>query len=316
MSRVTSPFGWQSTAAEVAAGHDLRGKRAIVTGAASGLGSETARALAAAGAEVVLAVRDLAAARPVIEDIARSGGMARAASLDLADLRSVEAFAAGEVGAPLDLLINNAGVMACPLMYTAQRFEMQLGVNHIGHFHLATKLLPALKAAGGARVVNVSSTGHHWSAFDFADPNFERRPYDPLIAYGQSKTANVLFTVELDRRHRSDAVRAFALMPGGIRTSLGRHMTDDIRRRLGIDPANANEIRWKTVEQGSATTIWAALGGELEGKGGLYLEDCNEALPWQEGMRSGVRPWAIDPQAAERLWTWTEAATARAGEKV
>ena len=316
MNRITSPFGWQSTAAQVAAGHDLGGKRAIVTGAASGLGSETARVLAAAGAEVVLAVRDLVAARPVVEEIARSGGMARAASLDLADLRSVEAFAEHEAGVPLHLLINNAGVMACPLMHTAQGFEMQLGVNHIGHFHLTAKLLPALKAADGARVVNVSSTGHHWSAFDFADPNFERRPYDPLVAYGQSKTANVLFSVELDRRHQTDGVRAFALMPGGIRTSLGRHITDDIRRRLGIDPANATEIRWKTVEQGSATTIWAALGGELDGKGGLYLEDCNEALPWQAGMRSGVRPWAIDPRTAERLWTWTEEAIERAGEEV
>jgi NAD(P)-dependent dehydrogenase (short-subunit alcohol dehydrogenase family) len=310
MTRVTSPFGWESTAEEVSEGHDLTGKRAIVTGATAGLGVETARVLALRGAEVVLAVRDLAAAEPVVAMIGAAGGKARISPLDLSDLRSVEAFAAREVGAPLHYLINNAGIMACPLGRTAQGFENQLGINHIAHFHLTTLLLPALKAARGARVVAVSSSGHHWGAFDFDDPNFERTEYDPLAAYGRSKSANVLFAVELDRRFKGDGIRAFALMPGGIQTSLGRYMTDDVRQRLGTDPEAAKNIRWKTVAQGSATTIWAALGRELEGKGGLYLEDCNEALPNQPGARNGVKPWALDPEQAKRLWTWTGQAIA------
>lgn len=312
MTRITSPFGWASTAAEVAAGHDLTGKRAVVTGATSGLGVETARVLARCGAEVVLAVRNVAAAQELLDEIAAFGGKAHAAALDLADLRSVETFAASEGDAPLHLLILNAGIMACPLGRTAQGFEMQLGVNHLGHFHLTGLLLPALKAARGARVVAVSSTGHHWSAFDFDDPNFERTEYDPLTAYGRSKTANALFALELDRRHRDDGIRAFSLMPGGIQTELGRYMTDEVRQRLGTDPEGAKKIRWKSVEQGSATTIWAALGRELDGAGGLYLEDCNEALPSERGMRNGVKPWAQDPEAARRLWDWSAAAIAAA----
>jgi len=310
MTRITSPFGWSSTAAAVAAGHDLTGKRAIVTGATSGLGVETARVLASRGAELILAVRDTAAAGALAEEIAAAGGKVQVAALDLADLRSVEAFVAAYDGAPLHLLINNAGIMACPLMRTAQGFEMQLGVNHIGHFHLTRLLLPALRAARGARIVAVASSGHHWSDFDFDDPNFEQAAYDPLAAYGRSKTANALFALELDRRCAGDGIRAFSLMPGGIHTALGRHMTDEIRSRLGIDPAQASQYRWKTIEQGSATTIWAALGRELDGAGGLYLEDCNEALPAEEGKRAGVKPWARDAASAERLWTWTEAAIA------
>jgi len=259
---------------------------------------------------VVLAVRDVAAAEPVKADIEAAGGKARISQLELGDLRSVEAFAAREGGEPLHLLINNAGIMACPFAQTKQGFESQLGVNHVGHFHLTTLLLPALKAAGKARVVALSSSGHHWSDFDFDDPHFERTEYDPLASYGRSKTANVLFAVELDRRFRDDGIRAFALMPGGIHTSLGRSMTEDVRRRLGTDAANASQYQWKSVEQGSATTIWAALGRELEGKGGLYLEDCNEAEPWREGQRSGVKPYALDQDSAGKLWNWTEAAIA------
>lgn len=312
MTRVTSPFGWSSTAEEVSEGHDLAGKRAIVTGATAGLGVETARVLALRGAEVVLAVRDIGAAEPVRTMIEEAGGKASISALDLSDLRSVEAFAARESDAPLHLLINNAGIMACPLAFTAQGFESQVGVNHLGHFHLAVLLLPALRAAGAARVVSVSSTGHHWSAFDFDDPNFERGDYDPLRAYGRAKTANALFAVEFDRRFRDEGIRCFSLMPGGIQTSLGRYMTDDIRKRIGVDPEAAKKVRWKTVEQGSATTIWAALGTELDGAGGLYLEDCNEAVPWEEGMIRGVKPWAVDPVAAARLWDWSEAAIAAA----
>lgn len=312
MTRVTSPFGWSSTAEEVSEGHDLSGKRAIVTGATAGLGVETARVLALRGAEVVLAVRDAAAAEPVKAMIEASVGKASISALDLSDLRSVEAFAEREGHAPLHLLINNAGIMACPLGRTKQGFENQVGVNHLGHFHLTTLLLPALLAAKGARVVNVSSTGHHWSAFDFDDPNFERTEYDPLKAYGRAKTANALFAVELDRRYRDREIRAFSLMPGGIQTSLGRYMTDDVRKRLGTDAEGAKNIRWKSVEQGSATTVWAALGHELDNVGGLYLEDCNEAEPWREGMRNGVKSWALDGDAARRLWDWSEAAIAAA----
>jgi len=308
INRITSNFGWHSTAAEVAVGHDLTGKRAIVTGANSGLGVETARVLAAAGAEVVLAVRSPASAEPLAETIIKAGGKARIGQLNLSDLRSVEAFAAAEVGQPLHLLINNAGIMACPLEHTAQGFEAQIGINHLGHFHLATLLAPALVAAHGARVVSVASSGHHWGNIDLDDPNFIRGDYDPIISYGRAKTANILFAVEFDRRFRDQQVRAFALMPGGIQTALGRYMSEDVRKRLGTDEENAKNIKWKSVEQGSATTVWAALAPELEGHGGLYLEDCNQAVAWEPGRRNGVKDYALDPEAAQRLWTWSEAA--------
>lgn len=312
MTRVTSPFGQASTAAEVAAGHDLSGKRAIVTGANSGIGVETAVALAGRGAHVVLAVRDPASAQPVLDRIQASGGAASVGALDLSDLRSVEAFAQGQVGHPLHLLINNAGIMACPMARTKQGFESQLGVNHLGHFRLTTLLLPALKAANGARVVCVSSSGHHWSDFRFDDPNYETREYDPLESYGQAKTANALFAVELDRRHAADGIRAFSLMPGAIRTSLGRYMTEDTRGRLGIGDDTPREIFWKSPEQGASTSVWAALGHELDGKGGLYLENCQQAEPASPGGRYGVQPWAIDADAARRLWSWSEQAIAAA----
>jgi len=308
--RIISAYGWSSTAAEVATGYDLSGKRAIVTGATSGLGIETARVLAGCGAQVVLAGRNISEAKPLVEEITAAGGKAYAVALDLADLRSVDAFAATEGGLPLHLLINNAGIMACPFGLTKQGFELQIGVNHLGHFHLTKLLLPALKAANGSRVVSVSSSGHHWGAFDFDDPNFENATYDPLVAYGRSKSANALFAVELDRRYNADGIRAFSLMPGGIMTNLGRSMTDDVRTKLGIDPESAKNIRWKTIEQGSATTIWAALGRELDGTGGLYLEDVAEAAPNEPGMHDGVKPWAIDPELAARLWDWSEAVIA------
>ena len=309
--RITSAFTWSSTAEEVAAGHDLSGKRAIITGGTSGLGLETARVLASRGAEVVLTGRDLAAAAPLVEAITAAGGKASAVFMDMADLRSVEAFAATQGSAPLHLLINNAGVMACPIRRTAQGFEMQLGVNHVAHFHLTNLLLPALKAAGGARVVSLSSSGHHWGPFNFADPNFEHTEYDPLASYGQSKSANALFAVELDRRFQSDAIRAFSVMPGGIMTNLGRDIAEDVLVRLGLGSNQTNSYRWKTVEQGSATTVWAALGRELDGHGGLYLEDVAEAVPSAEGQIDGVKPWAIDPEMARRLWDWSEEALAR-----
>jgi NAD(P)-dependent dehydrogenase (short-subunit alcohol dehydrogenase family) len=314
MARITSRFGEQSTAAEVAEGHDLTGKRAIVTGASAGIGVETARALATRGAEVVLAVRDPAASTvtTLITEIEAAGGKAHAAALDLGDLRSVEAFAAAEGEAPLHLLIANAGIMACPLGRTAQGFESQLGVNHLGHFLLTRLLLPALEAAGGARVVVVSSTGHHWGAFDFEDPNFDRKAYDPLLAYGASKSANALFALEFDRRYRDKGVRAFSLMPGAIHTSLARYMTEEAIAQIGATMEGMTNPAWKTVEQGAATSVWAALAPELEGQGGLYLEDCNEALPAVPGLNRGIQPWAIDPEAARRVWDWSDAAIAQA----
>ncbi|MBB4615416.1 SDR family NAD(P)-dependent oxidoreductase [Novosphingobium taihuense] len=303
-----SPFGATSTAAEVAAGHDLSGKRVIVTGANSGIGVETAVTLASVGAEVVLAVRDPVSAEPVLDRIAAAGGKAYASALELSDLRSVEAFVSREKGQPLHSLINNAGIMACPFARTAQGFEAQIGVNHLGHFHLTTLMLPDLIEAGGSRVVSVSSSGHHWSAFDFDDPHFETEQYDPIKAYGRSKTANALFAVELDRRYREHGVRAFSLMPGAIQTNLGRSMTDEIRKALGVDAASARQFTWKTPEQGAATSIWAALGHELEGLGGLYLENCDVAALNEPGRSDGVKPWAIDPVAAKLLWAWSEAA--------
>jgi len=203
------------------------------------------------------------------------------------------------------------------LWRTAQGFEMQFGVNHVAHFHLTNLLLPALKAGaktgGGARVVSVSSSGHHWGQVNFADPNFEHTEYDPLVSYGQSKSANALFAVELDRRYQGDAIRAFSLMPGGIMTNLGRDISEDVLVRLGLGSEQTNSFRWKTVEQGSATTVWAALGRELDGHGGLYLEDVAEAVPSAEGQMDGVKPWAIDPAMARQLWDWSEDAIARCG---
>ncbi|MBV9842591.1 MAG: SDR family NAD(P)-dependent oxidoreductase [Sphingomonadaceae bacterium] len=315
MTRISSRFGEQSNAAEVAEGHDLAGKRAIVTGASAGIGVETARVLAAHGAEVVLAVRDPVAVAALVEEIEAAGGRAYASALDLADFRSVEAFAAREGDRPLHLLINNAGVMACPLGRTTQGFETQLGVNHIGHFLLTKLLLPALEAANGARVVSVSSTGHHWGAFDFDDPNYERTEYNAVSAYGRAKSANALFAVELDRRYRDKGIRAFSLMPGAIPTSLGRYLTEDVRGEIGATmEGKANPI-WKTIPQGAATTVWAALAPELDGQGGLYLEDCEEAVPAAPGVNRGVQPWAIDPDAARKLWDWSEAAIANAKQK-
>lgn len=311
-TRITSPFGWDSTAAEVAQGHDLAGKRAIITGAISGIGLETARVLASCGAEVVLTGRNIEAAAPLIETIRATGGKADIVAVDLTDLVAVEDFAVSQAGKPLHLLINIAGIMGVPFGRTRQGFELQIGVNHLAHFHLTKLLLPALKAAGGARVVSLSSSGHHWGRLDLDDPFFERKPYQPLESYAQSKGANVLFAVELDRRYRSDGIRAFSVMPGGIRTNLARDMSEETKLQIGVDPEGAKAIKWKSVEQGSATTIWAAIGRELEGVGGLYLEDVAQALPHDGGKHSGVMDWATDPDLARQLWKWSEETIARA----
>jgi NAD(P)-dependent dehydrogenase (short-subunit alcohol dehydrogenase family) len=300
--RIITPFTAESTAAEVIAGIDLTGRRAIVTGGSSGIGIETARALAGAGAEVTLAVRNPEAGRRTAADIAGTTGNERVlvASLDLSDQASVAAFVAGWDG-PLHMLINNAGVMAAPLTRTPQGWEMQFATNHLGHFALATGLHGALAAAGGARVVSVSSSAHHRSPVVFDDIHFERRPYDPWSAYGQSKTANVLFAVEATRRWAEDGITVNALMPGGIRTNLQRHVSDEELARLRAAAGGAR-MMWKTPEQGAATSVLVATSPLLEGVGGRYFEDCGEAEVGVLSARNGVAAYALDPDAAARLW--------------
>ncbi len=299
---VTTPFDKDSTAAEVIQGVDLAGKRAVVTGGASGIGIETARALAAAGAEVTLAVRNLDAGKLTAEDIVGTTGnpQVHVAWLDLADQASVRAFVRTWDG-PLHMLVNNAGVMAMPLARTPEGWEMQFATNHFGHFTLTTGLHDALAAANGARIVSVSSSGHLRSPIVFDDIHFTGREYDPWSAYGQSKTANVLLAVEATRRWADDGITANALMPGGIRTNLQRYVSmeqiEAARRQMG-----STVIDWKTPEQGAATSVLLAASPLLEGVSGRYFEDCNEARPNQPGTRIGVAAYALDPEAAERLW--------------
>ena len=299
---LTTPFGFESTAAEVVAGIDLSGRRAVVTGGASGIGVETARALASAGAEVTLAVRDTEAGERTAADIAASTGGKRplVARLDLADQASVAGFAAAWDG-PLHLLVNNAGMMASPEMRTPQGWEMQFATNHFGHFALATGLHRALASAGGARVVSVSSSAHLRSGIVFEDIHFQQRPYEAWSAYGQSKSANVLFAVEASRRWAEDGITVNALMPGAIKTNLQRYVdTAELDRMRAA--SGGGGPRWKNTQQGAATSVLLATSPLLDGVGGRYFEDCNEAGPHQEGTRHGVAAHALDPEAAERLW--------------
>lgn len=305
--RITSPFTAASTAAEVVAGIDLHGKRMIVTGGSSGIGIETARALASAGAAVTLAVRDPAAGRRVAEEI--NAGIGResvtAAPLDLMDLDSVRHFAKQWDTAPLHALVCNAGIMAAPLQRTPAGRESQFATNHLGHFALASALHDALAAAGGARIVAVSSRGHLRSPVVFDDINFTVRDYDPWLAYGQSKTANVLFAVGATQRWAGDGITANALHPGGIWTNLVRYLHDDLRETLRTDP----NTEYKTPQQGAATSVFAATSPLLDGIGGRYFEDCNQAAPYDGGPeRVGVADYALDPDAAQRLWEISAAA--------
>ena len=304
MTLITTPFGATSTAAEVAACIDLTGRSAIVTGAASGIGIETARALAATGASVTLAVRDVDAGRAVATDIASTTGNSAVsvARLDLADVDSVDAFVAGWSG-PLHVLVNNAGVMNSPRAFTAQGWELQFATNHLGHFALAAGLHDALVADGAARIVVVSSSGHGSSPVVFDDLFFTRRPYDAGRAYGQSKTANVLFAVEATRRWAADGITANALMPGGIWTNLQRHW-DPAALAASKAYAAAAGLAVKSPEQGAATSVLLATWPPLAGVGGRYFEDCHEAEvvgAIVDGVH-GVRDYALDPAAAERLW--------------
>jgi NAD(P)-dependent dehydrogenase (short-subunit alcohol dehydrogenase family) len=302
---LTTGFGRESTAEEVVAGVDLTGRRAVVTGGSSGIGVETARALAAAGAEVVLAVRDLAAGERTAADITAGTGNTRVsvAPLELADPASVRAFASAWTG-PLHILVNNAGVMAPPLTRTPQGWELQFATNHLGHFALATGLHAALAAAGDARIVSVSSLGHQRSDVDFDDLHWERREYDPWLGYGQSKTANILFAVEANRRWAGDGITANSLMPGVIETNLQRHQSPEAIAAL---LARSGDVFWKSAEQGAATSVLLAASPLLAGVGGRYFEDCNEAGPPVEGVRGGVMPYALDPERAERLWQVSQA---------
>jgi NAD(P)-dependent dehydrogenase (short-subunit alcohol dehydrogenase family) len=303
-SPITTPFKWETTAAEVVAGFDLGGSRVIVTGGASGIGLETARALAATGAEVTLAVRDADAGQRVAAEIVATTGNTHVlvANLDLANRASVASFVAAWEG-PLGVLVNNAGVMACPETRTAQGFELQFATNHLGHFALAAGLHRALAAAGGARIVSVSSRAHLRSPVIFDDIHFLNRAYEPWDAYAQSKTANVLFAVEASRRWESDGITANALQPGTVRSNLQRYITDDdLERARGHIEDDSGSFHWKTLEQGAATAVLLATSPLLDGIGGRYFEDCNEAGPSQPGTGRGVAPYALDPDAAARLW--------------
>ncbi len=308
--RITSRFGAYTPARDVVAGRDLTGRRAVVTGAATGIGIETARALAEAGARVTIAARKPDLAQAAVADINKTAkAPADWRMLDLADLASVRAFATGWGGEPLHLLINNAGVMACPLAYTGDGLEMQIGTNHFGHVLLGVLLARVLvdgaeEARRPSRLVSLSSIGHRRSPVNFDDPHVRARPYDKWEAYGQAKTANALFAVGFDARFKDKGVRANAVMPGGIMTPLQRHMTMEEQIAMGwIDAAGKVRDGFKTPEQGASTSVWAAVGDELEDVGGLYLEDCAQAEPWsKETPWRGVLPYALDAAAADRLW--------------
>jgi NAD(P)-dependent dehydrogenase (short-subunit alcohol dehydrogenase family) len=308
-------FGATSTTDQVLKGVNLSGMRVLVTGVSAGLGVETARALAAHGAEVVGAARNLSKAQNATEQVraqAAAGGSLQLIQLDLASLASVRGCADGllTAGRPFDLIIANAGVMACPKGTTADGFETQFGTNHLGHFVLVNRIASLLKSNG--RLVNLSSAGHRYSDVDLDDPNFEHTRYEEWIAYGRSKTANVLFAVEFDRRHKARGVRATALHPGAIETELGRYITTEMRDTLianinASQPKGAPPFTWKSIPQGAATSVWAGCVADAEAVGGRYCEDCHVAeINSTPGIRGGVQPYALDPQRAQALWEKSE----------
>jgi NAD(P)-dependent dehydrogenase (short-subunit alcohol dehydrogenase family) len=301
-------YGPDTSTDELLAGRDLTGTTALVTGASGGLGLETARGLAAHGASVIAAARDVPKTEAALAAAGvATGGSTSVVHLDLASLDSVRA-CADQVAATherLDLLFANAGVMACPEGRTADGFETHLGTNHLGHFVLVNRLVPLLVAAAPSRVICLASAGHHFAAVDFDDPNWSTTPYDSLIAYSASKDANVLFAVELDRRLRDRGVRAVAVHPGTIFTDLPRHLSEEAKQYMASRPT-------KSVPAGAATSIWAAVVADADTVGGRYAEDCALAIVSDEpldplaGKVSGVHPRALDPERAARLWTLSE----------
>lgn len=309
-----SEFGHETTTDQVLDGKDLTGATVFITGGNSGLGQETGRAMAAKGAHVVLAGRNqekLDEAKSAIHSDTGSDTV-ETIICDLGSLDSVRT--CGEEARArlkkIDLLINNAGIMATPKGTTQDGFESQFGTNHLGHFALTRELMPLVEAGELKRIVNLSSLAHHRSDLNFDDPNFEAREYDPWVSYGQSKTANVLFSVALEQRFADKGVHAYAVHPGGIQTNLGRHMTDEMRDALmkTMDSRGAS-FSWKTIPQGAATSCWAATSSELDGSGGLYCEDCNVAEVDTEKPSGSVRPYALDTANADALWDMSERMT-------
>jgi NAD(P)-dependent dehydrogenase (short-subunit alcohol dehydrogenase family) len=316
----TTSFGATTTTDDVLSGVNLMGKRILVTGVSAGIGVETARSLAAHGAQVVGTARDLnkaqTATAQVRKDAAANGGSFELAELDLANLKSVRACADALLakGQPFDVVIANAGVMATPFGHTTDGFETQFGTNHLGHFVLVNRIAALIRTGG--RLINVSSAGHRYSNVDLVDPNFERTPYDPMVAYGRSKTANILFAIAFDKRYRDRGLRAAAVHPGGIQTELGRYQ-DPSRIEKMIDQINQQRaaqgkdpFHWKTIPQGAATSVWAAVVASAEEIGGQYCEDCHVAHVVPDDLpvatNEGARGYAIDPKAAEALWKKSE----------
>ncbi len=308
---VNSPFGYRSTAGEVIDGIDLSGRCVVVTGGYSGIGTETVRAIAAAGAQVIVGARRTGQAHDVLD--ALDGDIA-ILPLDLADPASIDAFAEAVAGRTdtIDILINNAAIMASPLGRDARGYEMQFATNHLGHFQLTARLWPLLLAGGGARVVALSSIGHRLHGLDLDDPNFERRDYDKWLAYGQAKSANALFALQLDKLGESRGVRAFAVHPGGIATPLQRHLTMEEQRAMGWydEDGNVHEA-FKSTEEGAATTVWCAVSPLLEGEGGVYCEDCEVAVAAdpEKPRAGGYYPHIRDENLAGKLWTKSEEMT-------
>ena len=317
----STTFGATSTTDDVLSGVKLNGKRVLVTGVSAGIGVETARSLVAHGAHVVGAARDLKKAEEataqVRKEAAANGGKLELIALDLASLKSVRACADALLakGEPFDVVIANAGVMATPLGHTADGFETQFGTNHLGHFVLVNRIAQLIRKGG--RLINLSSAGHRYSNVNLEDPNFERIPYEPFVAYGRSKTANILFAVEFDRRHRRNGIRAAAVHPGVIHTELARHV-DPSRIETLIKQMNdqltaegKGPFQWKTIPQGAATSVWASVVAPAEEIGGQYCENCHvgKIVPDDvtiSGVSEGVRRYALDPKMAEALWKKSE----------
>ena len=314
-------FGATSTTDEVLSGVNLNGKRILITGVSAGIGVETARSLAAHGAQVVGAARDLnkakAATEQVRKDAGANGGTFELVELDLANLKSVRACADRLLAKeePLDVVIANAGVMATPFGHTVDGFETQFGTNHLGHFVLVNRIAPLIRATG--RLINLSSSGHRFANVDLEDPNFERTPYEPFVAYGRSKTANILFAVAFDQRHRERGVRAAAVHPGGIHTELGRYvdpshiqnMIEQMNQQLAAE--GKAPFQWKTIPQGAATSVWAGVVASADQIGGRYCENCHvgHIVPDHvtiSAISEGVRGYALNPTSAEALWKKSE----------